>query len=132
MAIPKKNKGLGDVVESITKVTGIKEVVEFFNDGKECEPCKKKKEYLNSVKFFKKKIKLCRTFTENEYNSYKSFKEVRTLRITAEQTKLLCKLYSDIFCKPYWYPDCFSCSGTARSISNMIDSLDEVLETYKN
>ena len=29
---PKKNKGLGDVVESITEATGIKAVVEFFND----------------------------------------------------------------------------------------------------
>lgn len=127
MGRPKKNKGLGDVVESITEATGIKKAVHFIA-GEDCG-CDKRKEQLNKMFSFKFKPNC---FTEEQYNEWNQFKEVRTLRITQEQVKYICTLYASIFNKPYWYPDCFSCSGTARTISDMIDRLDKVHETYKN
>jgi len=44
----KKQKGLGDTIEAITKTTGIKKVVEKISKatGKDCG-CDKRKEYLN-------------------------------------------------------------------------------------
>ena len=127
MGRPKKNKGLGDVVESITEATGIKKAVHFIA-GEDCG-CDKRKEQLNKLFSFKLKPNC---FTEDQYNEWNQFKEVRTLRITQEQTKYICALYAFIFNKPYWYPDCFACSGTARTISDMIDRLDKVHEIYKN
>ena len=43
-----KSKGLGDTIEKITKVTGIKKVVDKVNKatGKDCG-CNKRKEALN-------------------------------------------------------------------------------------
>ena len=43
-----KSKGLGDTIEKITKVTGIKKVVETVNKatGKDCG-CNKRKNWLN-------------------------------------------------------------------------------------
>lgn len=125
--INKNPKGLGDVVESITDVTGIKKAVHFIA-GEDCG-CDKRKEQLNKVFSFKLKPNC---FTEEQYNEWNEFKKVRTLRITQEQTKYICTLYASIFNKPYWYPDCFACGGTARTISDMIDRLDKVHETYKN
>ena len=50
----KKQKGLGDTIETITKATGIKKVVEKISKatGKDCG-CDKRKEYLNknNIKF---------------------------------------------------------------------------------
>lgn len=50
MEQPNKSKGLGDTIEKITTVTGIKKVVETVAKaaGKDCG-CKARKEALNRV-----------------------------------------------------------------------------------
>lgn len=53
-------KGLGDIVETVTKATGIKTLVDSMADGEECTPCQKRKESLNKTgekisKFLKNK-----------------------------------------------------------------------------
>ena len=65
--MPLKEKGmqgLGDLVEKVTEVTGIKDVVKFIA-GEDCG-CEERKETLNKLFPFKKK-KEC--LTEEEYNS---------------------------------------------------------------
>ena len=55
--------GLGDVVEKITKVTGVKKVVEAISKklDKDCG-CDKRKETLNKIPIFRKaKVKRCLT-----------------------------------------------------------------------
>ena len=47
------NKGLGDTIETITKATGIKKVVEGITGG-DCG-CKKRKEWLNEKVPYKNK-----------------------------------------------------------------------------
>lgn len=124
----KKPKGLGDVIENITEATGIKKVVELFTpDGSDCG-CDKRKEKLN--KLFPVKTK-ANCFTEEQFNNWKAFTEVRTIRITSEQILMICKLYSDIFNVQFWKPSCYACSGTAKTISTMIDKLDIVYNTYE-
>jgi hypothetical protein len=46
----KQSKGLGDTIEKITKVTGIKKVVDKVNEvtGKDCG-CNKRKDKLNKL-----------------------------------------------------------------------------------
>ena len=46
----KKSKGLGDTIEKITKITGIKKVVEKVSEvtGKDCG-CTERKETLNRL-----------------------------------------------------------------------------------
>lgn len=50
-----KSKGLGDVVEKVTKATGIKRVVKKISDatGTDCG-CSKRKDTLNRMFPFKK------------------------------------------------------------------------------
>jgi hypothetical protein len=125
----RKPKGLGDVIENITEATGIKAIVEAFTpEGKDCG-CDKRKEKLN--KLFPIKTK-ANCFTKEQHDTWKLFKEVRTIRITHEQILMICELYSNIFNLPYWKPSCFACSGTARTIGTMIDKLDVVYNTYEN
>jgi hypothetical protein len=48
-----KSKGLGDSIERITEITGIKKVVEKVTGNKDCG-CKKRKETLNKKFPYKK------------------------------------------------------------------------------
>jgi hypothetical protein len=120
--------GLGDDVAKVLEVTGIKKLVEIFVDGKDCG-CDKRKEQLNDLL---PKRYTARCLTETEYNEWKEFKQVRTLKIEWDQVLWLCKLYSDVFKKPYWKPDCINCGGTMQSIIKMIEMIDKVFDTYEN
>jgi len=66
--------------------------------------------------------------TEQEYNDWKAFKEVRTLKMTWEQIVYVCDLYADVFSRQKWYP-CSGCSP--KPLISMIDKLDKVYETYE-
>jgi hypothetical protein len=48
-----KSKGLGDSIEKITEITGIKKVVEKVTGNKDCG-CNKRKEALNKKFPYKK------------------------------------------------------------------------------
>ena len=127
----KKSKGLGDVIENITSSTGIKKVVEIFTpEGKDCG-CDKRKDTLNR-KY--PNLKSANCFNKEQHDDWVKFKEFRTLTDVIKHDRVLyvCKLYSEIFNLPYWKPSCFACSGTARAMSNMIDKLDLIHNTYES
>lgn len=48
-----KAEGLGDTIEQITKVTGIKKMVETVKKGK-CTPCEERRKKLNEKYPYKK------------------------------------------------------------------------------
>ena len=123
-----QSEGLGDVIEKITEATGIKAVVEKVFDlaGKDCG-CDKRKETLN--KLFPTRYK-ARCLTEQEYNDYKAFQDVRTLRLTSKQVTFICELHASVFNRKLWKPTCLNCTGTARTLIGMIDKLDKVHATY--
>lgn len=125
MARPKKQKGLGDTVEAVLTTTGIKQLIEIFVDGKDCG-CDKRKEKLNELFPYRFKA---RCLTELEYNGWKDFKEVRTLKISWEQIVYVCDLYASVFSRQVWYP-CTGCSP--KPLINMIDKLDKIFDAYEN
>jgi hypothetical protein len=118
-----RSKGLGDTVEKITKATGIKKIVEIFVDGKDCG-CEKRKEKLNELFPYRFKA---RCLTEQEYNTWKDFKAIRTLTISKEQVDMVCELYASVFNRQLWKP-CASCSP--KPMISMIDKLDKVFDSY--
>jgi len=125
MARPKKQKGLGDTIEAVLTTTGIKKIFEIFVDGEDCG-CDKRKEKLNELFPYRFKA---RCLTELEYNSWKDFKEVRTLKISWAQIVYVCDLYASVFNRQTWYP-CSGCSP--KPLINMIDKLDKVFDAYEN
>lgn len=119
MARPKKSRGLGDTIEKVIKATGL----QIFVEGKDCG-CEKRKEKLNELFPYRFKA---RCLTEQEYNSWKDFKAVRTLTISREQVNYVCELYASVFNRPIWFP-CASCSP--KPLISMIDKLDKVYDSY--
>lgn len=112
-------KGLGDTIEKVIKTTGL----DIFVKGKDCG-CDARKEKLNELFPYRFKA---RCFTEDEYNSWKAFIEVRSIIITKEQIDYVCELYASVFNRPVWYP-CDTCNP--KPIISMIDKLDLVYGTY--
>lgn len=125
-----KEDGLGNVIESVTKATGIKRAVEIFMEGKDCG-CDKRKETLNKLFPVRTKVNC---FTEKQYNDWKEFREVRSVRRLIKdevfdlEIKFICELYADIFSKPVYYP-CRNCSP--KPLMAMIDRLDLVYDSYQ-
>ena len=119
MARPKKSRGLGDTIEKIIKATHL----DIFVDGKDCG-CEKRKEKLNELFPYRFKA---RCLTEEEYNSWKEFKAIRTLTISKEQVDYICELYASVFNRQLWKL-CSSCSP--KPLISMIDKLDKVYSSY--
>lgn len=120
MGRPKKSRGLGDTIEKIIHATGL----QIFVEGKDCG-CEQRKEKLNELFPYRFKA---RCLTEDEYNSWKDFKSVRTLTISREQVNYVCELYASVFNRPIWFP-CASCSP--KPLISMIDKLDKVYDSYE-
>ena len=129
MARPKKitieSGGVGTIIADALESTGVKKLVEIFVDGKDCG-CDKRKEKLNNLFPFRFKA---RCFTEDEYNEWKEFQKVRTLKLSWEQVVYVCDFYSSVFNRQKWRP-CPTCSP--KPLIGMIERLDKVFETYNN
>jgi len=117
--------GLGDVVEKITTVTGIKAIVEAFTpEGKDCG-CDKRKDKLNNL--FKNKSPLCLNVEEYEVLSDIMEREhiVKERSVSQSEQTALLKVYNRIFNVKKAGT---SCNGCVRSL---VKDLQAVYQTYK-
>lgn len=112
----KQIKGAGDIVAKITKFVGIEP----------CEACNRRREKWNTMFPIRVK-KNVREMTDQELLDWRAFQQVRTLRLTNEQRKFVCKIYSDVFNVPYYEP-CPSCD--ASPYIKMIERMDLIVKTY--
>jgi len=114
-----RSKGLGDVVEAVTKATGIKKAVEWLA-GEDCG-CDDRKKKLNKLRFRKQPLCLNEdeyTFLHNLYN-----KGSKTIGHTEKET--LVKIEERIFQKKY--SDSLNC---APCILQVYNDLKEVYSVY--
>jgi hypothetical protein len=126
----KAPKGLGDVVESITKATGIKKLVEAFTpEGEDCG-CDKRKKGLNlSLELGRHKVLRC--LSETQFKEYGAYIKERTLTFERVQVKFLTDLYAHVFAIQYNPNDfCANCGGSAKRLSAIQKKLDKVHESY--
>ena len=117
----KKNSiGLGDVVEKVTKATGIKKMVETFTDGKDCG-CGKRKEKLNHINI---KFPVVRCFTEEQFHLWSIFrnKESKNLVTRHEQLGLIIPIYRQLFARKLKVMNC--------CIEPYIKQINDVYESY--
>tara|TARA_R100001377_G_scaffold46009_1_gene26400 strand:- start:155 stop:523 length:369 start_codon:yes stop_codon:yes gene_type:complete len=121
MTTDKQPKGLGDVIENITKATGIKKLVEWAF-GNDCG-CRERKKYLNKL-FPRKKNIEC--LTEIEYNFLKEFFPNSGYRINPDSQAKLLKVYNRIFNTNKTHTNCSSC------ISERVKELKTVIKAYEN
>jgi hypothetical protein len=115
--------GLGDVVEKITKATGIKSIVDWFTpEGEDCG-CDERKEKLNKIPALKSQHKI-ECLTVEEYNYMHSLFVEKKKRTNADMKKLRIIWYR-VFNKK-GVSSCSGCSMTMKTIE-----LEAIFRTYE-
>ena len=114
----KKAKGLGDVVEKITKATGIKKAVKWIA-GDDCG-CDERKEYLNKVFPFKS----IECLTEDEYNWLTKFFTENRKSIGITTQKELLAIYNSVFNKKA------NLSGCSKCVASKVNDLKKIYDEY--
>lgn len=109
-----KPKGVGDIVENITKATGIKKLVHAIA-GEDCG-CEERKQYLNKI--FRKNNIEC--FTQEEYDYLSKVFATQT-KITPETQMRLKAIYERVF-NVKVLSSCLSCSFI-KSIYNPLKNV---------
>jgi hypothetical protein len=114
------SSGLGDMVEKITKATGIKKAVEFIA-GEDCG-CEERKERLNNLRF--RRTPKC--LNESEYYFLKDLYESKR-PVSRPDLERLVDIECRIFSKRYSGPICGNCGDAQRIIRDM----KEIFENYE-
>lgn len=118
----KQSKGLGDTIEKITEVTGIKKAVEVFSrfTGMDCG-CDERKAKLN--KKFPYKVECLR---EDEYNYLKTFFSEVKGTVNVEQQNRLIRINNRVFNDNRQGSSCGSC------VREMVNNLKLLYNDYNN
>jgi hypothetical protein len=120
----KKNaQGLGDTIEQITEVTGIKKVVELFSSvtGLDCG-CDERKAKLNKLFPYNGNINC---LTEKDYNALTELIEPSKTELTPEEQNLISEIYLNVFNYRLQLSSCGSCWA------GKIQELRKVYNEYK-
>tara|TARA_R110000803_G_scaffold69058_3_gene131240 strand:+ start:3071 stop:3352 length:282 start_codon:yes stop_codon:yes gene_type:complete len=66
-----------------------------------------------------------RCLTKKEVEGWTEYRKIRTLHFTDDQTKMVCKLFADVFSKLYFEPPT---NGSTAPVREMTKKLDIVYE----
>lgn len=97
----KKSQGLGDTIEKIAKVTGIKKVVDFLFDDCGCD---ERKKYFN--KKFSYKVEC---FDKEDFDYLKVLYDANVNKLNLEQRVRILSIYNKTFSKRMKQTTCSSC-----------------------
>jgi len=115
----KKAQGLGDTIEQITEVTGIKKLVKFIA-GDDCG-CDERKAKLNAMFPYNKP----ECFTESEYNYLNDSQVLLKDTIKPSEQDAILKIYNRVF---HVNQESTSCGSCLREI---IMKMQKVFNEYK-
>ena len=117
----KESKGLGDTVEKITEVTGIKKIVKSMF-GEDCG-CDERKEALNKMLSYK----VVNCLEEQEYNYLSDFFDKKITQVNRVEQRELLKIYNRVFHQKMSLTSCSSCFK-----NNLHKKLERVCKEYNN
>lgn len=115
----KKPEGLGDVVKSVTKATGIDKVVKFLS-GEDCGCDERQKELNRLFNFGKPKCLL-----EGEYNYLSELFSKKRYGLNIKQRDEIYVIYNRVFGTNLESTNCPSC------VANVFKKLEVIYKTYK-
>ena len=123
MSKQKQSKGLGDTIEKITTVTGIKKAVELFSGatGLDCG-CEERKEKLNKLFSYNRHLNC---LNEKDYNSLTEFLAPNKNTLTPKEQSIISDIYFNVFNFRLQISSCSSCW------KGKLDELRKVYNEYK-
>lgn len=129
-----KSEGLGDTIEKITTATGIKKLVEKWEEktGKDCG-CDKRKELLNKLIRYRRTVNC---MTKAQYERWTTEREVikyqieKRGKIENAQLKAIYELHRALFGLPLEL-HCPTCTGSVKLYLQMTEQLENIWKTYQ-
>ena len=118
-----KSKGLGDSIEKLTEVTGIKKVVEMFSEatGIDCG-CDERKEKLNNLFPYNRNINC---LNESDYTKLTKYLSAQQTTLTPIEQQEISDIYFNVFNYRLQISSCASCW------KGKLDELRRVYNEYK-
>ena len=120
MARGRKPKGLGDTIEAITEVTGIKSLVKFIA-GEDCG-CDQRKETLNKLFPYNEKVNC---LNETDYSKLTKYLDASQTTLTPDEQKEISDIYFNVFNFRLQISSCTSCW------KGKLDELRKIYNEYK-
>jgi hypothetical protein len=119
----RKSAGLGDSIEKLTEVTGIKKVVEMFSEatGIDCG-CDERKEKLNNLFPYNRNINC---LNESDYNKLTKYLSAQQTTLTPIEQQEISDIYFNVFNYRLQISSCASCW------KGKLDELRRVYNEYK-
>ena len=119
----RKSQGLGDTIEQLTEVTGIKKVVEMFSEatGIDCG-CDERKEKLNNLFPYNRNINC---LNESDYNKLTKYLSAQQTTLTPIEQQEVSDIYFNVFNYRLQISSCASCW------KGKLDELRRVYNEYK-
>ena len=119
----KKSKGLGDSIEKLTEVTGIKKAVEIFTKatGVDCK-CDERKEKLNNLFPYNRNINC---LNESDYTKLTKYLSAQQTTLTPIEQQEISDIYFNVFNYRLQISSCASCW------KGKLDELRRVYNEYK-
>ena len=119
----RKSAGLGDSIEKLTEVTGIKKVVEIFTKatGVDCK-CDERKEKLNNLFPYNRNINC---LNESDYNKLTKYLSAQQTTLTPIEQQEISDIYFNVFNYRLQISSCASCW------KGKLDELRRVYNEYK-
>ena len=119
----RKSAGLGDSIEKLTEVTGIKKAVEMFSEatGIDCG-CDERKVKLNNLFPYNRNINC---LNESDYNKLTKYLSAQQTTLTAIEQQEVSDIYFNVFNYRLQISSCASCW------KGKLDELRRVYNEYK-
>ena len=119
----RKSQGLGDTIEQLTEVTGIKKAVEMFTKatGVDCK-CDERKEKLNNLFPYNRNINC---LNESDYNKLTKYLSAQQTTLTPIEQQEISDIYFNVFNYRLQISSCASCW------KGKLDELRRVYNEYK-
>lgn len=128
-----KSEGLGDTIQKITKATGIKKLVDAWEEktGKDCG-CEERRKKLNKLIRYARAIN-CMTL--DQYERWTKEREIIKEQTAKEvilmpQLTAIYELHRAVFGLPLEMP-CMSCTKSYKLWLNMVEQLELIWKTYE-
>jgi len=120
----RKSAGLGDSIEKLTEVTGIKKVVEMFSEatGIDCG-CDERKEKLNNLFPYNRNINC---LNESDYNKLTKYLSAEQSTLNSIEQQEVSDIYFNVFNYRLQISSCASCW------KGKLDELRRVYNEYRS
>lgn len=116
--------GLGDVIEKVAEVTGIKKVVEAVSDALDVDcGCDERKDKFNKLKVWRRRNLNC--ISKEDYSWINDYIENHKGKYTYEQRDRVTEIHNSIFNTQHKVSNCAPCiNGFLRNIEDYLKIWD--------